>query len=718
MKKFGWYSCLFFCCLILFFTTFASADTSGFSYSQLKDGGIMITGYSGWEADVIVPATIDGYEVKSIGMYAFDRALPSTITLPEGLTTISSNAFASRRFLEEIVLPNSIEAIGTSAFAKCQNLKNIIISPDHPRFAFKEGALYDKLENTLLFFAPGYTQDSYAVIPEGIKHIADSAFENCTQLTSITVPEGVLSIGAQAFANCTSLNNINLPESLLSIGHQAFANCPLESISLPAQLESIGDKAFSACNFSTISIPESTSSIGENPFLNCSKLTKIIVSSNNSRFAADDYGALFSKNQNELICYPQASEQEVYVLPKEISSIAPYAFAYCENLKQVELSESLAYIHDAAFLNCINLQSISFPFKMQSIGDYAFSGCTNLKTLLFLSGDTQIANTAFEYYNIARIYATPSSQALNYASRYSIPFTPFVEGSIWKCTSSADEFHFMSDGIVRMPNGKSSYTEGKYWVDDTSGEVGFYLNQRYRADSIRFDGNKIRTGSGYQYKCISATQPDIFFETYPLYNQPSSLAGTRWISRTNSDMQIPLIIQFIDDTTYELLHLDNTLIRRDTYNTVDEQEISWPALTQGNMRALLKESSLIIVEKGKVFNNSFNYVDAYDYAGEIQAAIVPTATPEPTPEPTATPAASKPTLTKDYVVGSWNNGSLILNADGSAVHKGTKGRFRIKSGMVIFTYYHAGHDEDQYVYFYWENDGTLSDYPYVYQKDQ
>ena len=197
-----------------------------------------------------------------------------------------------------------------------------------------------------------------------------------------------------------------------------------------------------------------------------------------------------------------------------------------------------------------------------------------------------------------------------------------------------------------------------------------------------------------------------------MYDQRASLVGTRWINRIDRTQ-----IQFIDDATYELLRPDNTLITKDTY-TVNDKEISWPALLRGNMRALLQESSLLVLENGKVFYDSFNYIAAYDYAGELQAAIVPTATLEPTPDPAATPAASKPTLTKDYLVGSWNNGSLILNADGTAVHRGTKGRFRIKSGMVIFTYYHAGHDEDQYIYFYWENDGTLSDGPYVYRKDQ
>ena len=55
--------------------------------------------------------------------------------------------------------------------------------------------------------------------------IGESAFANCSSLTTITIPKGVTSIGEGAFYECSSLTAITLPESVSSIGRYAFAYC-------------------------------------------------------------------------------------------------------------------------------------------------------------------------------------------------------------------------------------------------------------------------------------------------------------------------------------------------------------------------------------------------------------------------------------------------------------------------------------------------------------
>ena len=59
----------------------------------------------------------------------------------------------------------------------------------------------------------------------------------------------VISIGESAFYDCSGLTSITIPNSITSIGDGAFKNCiRLTSITIPNSVSSIGDRAFSGCN--------------------------------------------------------------------------------------------------------------------------------------------------------------------------------------------------------------------------------------------------------------------------------------------------------------------------------------------------------------------------------------------------------------------------------------------------------------------------------------
>lgn len=63
-------------------------------------------------------------------------------------------------------------------------------------------------------FGPEDKECTKYVIPDGTMAIADSAFCNCTELTSIKIPSGVTSIGGYAFSVCTALKTVKVPEGL------------------------------------------------------------------------------------------------------------------------------------------------------------------------------------------------------------------------------------------------------------------------------------------------------------------------------------------------------------------------------------------------------------------------------------------------------------------------------------------------------------------------
>ena len=169
--------------------------------------------------------------IKNIGFTSFLVSSLKEITLPEGLTSIGSQAFQDCSGLTSITLPPSLTSIGRSAFSSCDNLQPSITDDNGVKYLGSEQNPY-----LVLWDGTGITSPSYTV-NENCKFIHSDAFYNCDSLTSITLPEGLTSIGDYAFYSCSNLTSITLPSSLTSIGGRAFYGCSgLTSLTLPSSL--------------------------------------------------------------------------------------------------------------------------------------------------------------------------------------------------------------------------------------------------------------------------------------------------------------------------------------------------------------------------------------------------------------------------------------------------------------------------------------------------
>ena len=56
----------------------------------------------------------------------------------------------------------------------------------------------------------------YGEINYSVTLLADSAFRECSKLTSIVIPDSVKSMGSEAFSDCSSLTNVTIGNSVTS----------------------------------------------------------------------------------------------------------------------------------------------------------------------------------------------------------------------------------------------------------------------------------------------------------------------------------------------------------------------------------------------------------------------------------------------------------------------------------------------------------------------
>ena len=98
--------------------------------------------------------------------------------------------------------------------------------------------------------------------------ISDSAFEGCSNLTSLIIPNTITSIGNSAFKGCSGLASLVIPKKVASIGKSAFEGCSgLTSLIILNSTTSISDSAFKGCsNLTSLTIPASVTSIGKSAF--------------------------------------------------------------------------------------------------------------------------------------------------------------------------------------------------------------------------------------------------------------------------------------------------------------------------------------------------------------------------------------------------------------------------------------------------------------------
>jgi len=162
-------------------------NENNFVVKPIDDGkGVEITDYAGNKFEVNIPPQIKNLPVTSIGKQAFaNEKNIISITMPNSVTNIGLMAFASCTSLNSITIPANVTNIDNAAFTGCTRLTAINIAGGNKTYASQDGVLYDKSKTTLIKYPQGKIASTFT-IPNSVTSIEKFAFENCTNLTSVT----------------------------------------------------------------------------------------------------------------------------------------------------------------------------------------------------------------------------------------------------------------------------------------------------------------------------------------------------------------------------------------------------------------------------------------------------------------------------------------------------------------------------------------------------
>lgn len=377
--------------------------------------------------EVIIPNS-----VKEIEANAFENFGILSIVIPNSVTKIGEYAFRGCSNLKAIQIGDSVAYLGKSPFSGCNAVKKVVWNPVNCEY-WQYGSILPQSVDTV-------------EIGANVESIPSYLCYNCSNLRTINFPNSLTRIGNGAFCQCSSITEIVIPSSVTYIGAYAFKGLWISELSLPNSSLTIEAFAFADTKISELTIPENTYSIAPCAFDGCTALTRIYYnaiyaslgrcvdnsssSSSYTYFASPFTGisnnveitiganvqyippymfAQCSRSRHSSYSYPdyigtyspKYVESSSYDAPTFISkglstifssvtfeqgsqlrAIGAGAFAYCSDLKEISLPETLQYIYECAFFGCSGLTELIFPQNITTIKESALYGCSSLKKII------------------------------------------------------------------------------------------------------------------------------------------------------------------------------------------------------------------------------------------------------------------------------------------------------------------------------------------------
>lgn len=413
----------------------------GFSFN-LGLGDITILSYTGGEKTVVIPSEIKGRKVKRLAQYCIQGNMAiEKLVVSEGIERINVLFVGSCPSLRSIELPSTANFIsgendafvcGLGFVDACNMLETITVPESNPYLCVVDNVLYDKEMRTLICY-PAKKQGAVFQVPQSVQRIGNDAFALNLEIEEVLLPNYIEYIGYYAFSQCGNLKRINIPEACTTIGQYAFQNTSVLELHLPAALEVIISPAFGS-RLQTITVDEG------NPLF----------------YAVDD--VLFSRS-GVLILYAAKKEETYYAIPSGIKEISWRAFAYADNLEEIQIPSGVVAVGWHAFEGCMRLREVNLPETVEWLDEGVFFDCRALERLTIPASIT-MPNDSTMLANVTGtvIWGASGSSAQLWAEQYGYAFhdisTPWNASGI--CGDDAS-WLLTEDGVLQISGTGAMY---------------------------------------------------------------------------------------------------------------------------------------------------------------------------------------------------------------------------------------------------------------------
>ena len=433
---------------------------------------IHIEKYIGTDAEVVVPAEIDGQPVEVLGANAFAAMehmdIVVSVQLPDTLRRMDYGVFIDCGKLKSITIPGSVSRVGNDCFALCKSLTTAVIG---------EGVT--KLESGVFAGCDNLTS---VTLPSTLTYLGNDVFKDCYNLQSLTLPSRLTHIGSDAF--CAVPATITLPKSLTWLGTGALNDCrnirvysgtlaqdfcedygipytlvnggtmqpqnpkptpvpdanpsdadnyktqerdgyiyidryedngtPATQITVPGWLDGlpvrvIGTSAFASKKFlQSVTLPEGLWEINPTAFTSCERLTYVYIPDSVNNIGRD--------------AFSYCGQLQSIRLPAGISSINDSTFAGCHALSEITVPSNVLHIEREAFANCFSLQTVTLNEGLQTLAAKVFSNCSNLRSITIPKSVTSIGSGVFDGCHLVQVTVYQNTAGHDYVVANGIPF--------------------------------------------------------------------------------------------------------------------------------------------------------------------------------------------------------------------------------------------------------------------------------------------------------